>query len=165
MHKKYITPALPSTGWHGPPICRLSSPWIDLVVERKPVPRIFGIVRWNGRQLFADQAVLAGAKNVPSGMAMPLSPSELGHFTNAYRKPAAKPVEERGVPPDILWLFLRTWPSGIIVSGFPGEERVLQRMAVEKGVAGYTKLVLALVDRCFASGKSLHYSNSTSINL
>jgi hypothetical protein len=161
MPYKYIVPALPSTGWHGPPFCRIYSPWIDLVVERKPVPRIFGIVRWNERQLLADQAVLDGAKNVPPGVVMPLSSSELGHFTSEYRKSAAKPVEER-VPPDILWLFLRTWPYGIKVSGFPGEESASMYRAVEKGAEGYTKLVLALVDRCFApsaSGKSLHYTN------
>jgi hypothetical protein len=160
MHKEYITPALPSTGWHGPPLCQISSPWIDLVVERKPIPRIFGIVRWNERQLLADQAALDGAKNVPSGVAMPLSPSELGHFISGYRKSAAKPVEER-VPPDILWLFRRTWPSGN-VSGFPNAERDSMHSAVEKGAKGYTKLVLALVDRCFApsaSGKRLHYTN------
>ena len=46
--------ALPSGG------CRVTSPWIDLAYERKPVPRINAVVRWNARQFLADQAVLAG---------------------------------------------------------------------------------------------------------
>ncbi|MDR2688658.1 MAG: hypothetical protein LBB76_02730, partial [Azoarcus sp.] len=74
--REYLIPAMPSTGWHGGTLCRISSPWIDLVVERKPAPQVVGIVRWNERQLLADQAVLAGARNVPPGVAMPLKDGE-----------------------------------------------------------------------------------------
>jgi hypothetical protein len=160
---EYIVPAMPSTGWHGGTLCRISSPWIDLAVEQKPVPQIVGIVRWNERQLLADQAALAGAKNVLLGTVMPLSPSELGYFTSEVRREsAAKPVEAR-VPPDILWL-LHSWvgteerstavPFIGIVSGS-------MHRVTEKGAEGYTKLVITLIDRCFASdGKTeLYYSN------
>jgi len=50
--------------------CRISSPWIDLAFERRPVPWIRAVVRWNQRQLLADQAMLAGARNVSAGRAM-----------------------------------------------------------------------------------------------
>jgi hypothetical protein len=172
MDSEYIVPLQPYTGWHGDTICRLSSPWMDLTIERKPVPQIVGIFRWNERQLLADQAVLAGAKNVPLNMAMPLMPSELGHFMSEYEhadeelfysrklgKPAPKPIEER-VPPDLLWLLRPSGGGGR--RPFIGHVTGAMDKAAEKSAKGYTKLVLALIDRCFAapSGKeNLHYTN------
>ncbi|MDR1996394.1 hypothetical protein [Azonexus sp.] len=131
--------------------CRISSPWIDLAFERTPVPWIRGIVRWNMRQLAADQAVLAGAHNVPPGVAMPMEPSEYRRFVRDYAnseifgEPAARPIEEH-IPPDLLWLLRRFRHSSFLGSG------VDMRKATEKGAEGYTKLVLALIDRCLASG-------------
>jgi hypothetical protein len=156
LRRDYLVPAMPSTGWYGGTLCRISSPWIDLAVERKPVPRIVGIVRWNERQLLADQAVLAGAKNVPLGVAMPLSSGDRGHFIGEYERteigtimrPAPKPIEER-VPPDILWLLRRSWQSTL--SPFIGNVRDAMDNATKKGAESYTKLVLTLIDRCFAS--------------
>jgi len=145
--------ARPSSG------CRISSPWIDLVFERKPILSIRAIVRWNDRQLLADQAVLAGARNVPPGVAMPLKRSEYAHFLTEYAnseirgEPAAKPIEER-IPPDMLWLFRHSWQS-TRGGGFGPS----LREAKKKGADGYTKLVNALIDRCFDSdGAALHYS-------
>jgi len=149
--------ARPSTG------CRISSPWIDLAIERKPVPWIRGIVRWNARQLLADQAMLAGAKNVPPGVAMPLTDSEFVHFAYEYEdselppRPTTKPLEER-VPPDVLWLFRRSWQS--TRGPFYGFARGAMDNAMEKGAKGYTKLVIALIDRCLTSdGESLRYNS------
>jgi len=143
--------------------CRISSPWIDLAFERRPVPWIRGIVRWNQRQLLADQAVLAGARNVPPGVAMPLRGSEYSHFAHEYEsseippQPAAKSIEER-VPPDLLWLFRRAWQS--TRGPFEGYVNASMRKATEKGAEGYTKLVIALIDRCFASdGADIHYNS------
>jgi len=136
--------------------CRISSPWIDLAFEQKPVPWIRGIVRWNERQLLADQAALAGAQNVPQDVAVPLTNSEISHFVAEYahsevrREPAAKPVEER-VPPDILWL-LRRSPQTTTIP-FIGLVRGSMHNATEKSAEGYTKLVIALIDQCFTSGK------------
>jgi hypothetical protein len=159
---EYTVPALlPSTG--DTSSCRISSPWIDLVVERKPVPRIVGIVRWNERQLLTDQVVLAGARNVPPGVAIPLTGNEFAYFLSTYtrseilEKSVAKPIEER-VPPDILWLLRRSRQS----TRGPFVHYVLSAMdnATEKGAESYTKLVLALIDRCFASdGANLHYNS------
>jgi hypothetical protein len=67
---EYLVPVMTYPGGQPPPSCRISSPWIDLVVDRGASPSIRGIVYWNERQLLADQAVLAGARNVPLGMAM-----------------------------------------------------------------------------------------------
>jgi hypothetical protein len=143
--------------------CRISSPWLDLAFERMPVPSIRGIVRWNQRQLLADQAVLAGARNVPPGVAIPLMNREAGGFIGAYEdsellhEPAAKPIEER-VPPDLLWLLRRSWQS--TRGPFVGYVTGSMRKATEKGAEGYTNLVIALIDRCFASnGADINYSS------
>lgn len=143
--------------------CRISSPWIDLAFERKPVPWIRGIVRWNQRQLLADQAALAGAQNVPPDVAVPLTNSEISHFVAEYarsefrREPAAKPVEER-IPPDILWL-LRRSPQTTAIP-FIGLVRGSMHNATEKSAEGYTKLVIALIDRCLASDEAdIHYDS------
>jgi hypothetical protein len=119
--------------------------------DRKPVPHVLAIVRWNARQLLADQAILAGAKNEPLRKAMPLGPGELGYFISEYEhsellgKPVAKPV-----PPDLLWLLRRSR------QGSPFTDSVYDAMykTTEKGSAGYTKLVLMLIDRCFAPSAS-----------
>jgi hypothetical protein len=161
MHYDYTVPVLsPSTGG-SPPSCRISSPWIDLVVDRGAVPQIFGIVRWNERQLLTDQAVLDGVKNVPPGMAMPLDPYELGHFVGEIRRnSAAKPVEER-VPPDILWL-LRSLVGTENVADLIDPAHRSMYGVTKNGAEGYTQLVLALIDRCFASSASgrvdIHYN-------
>jgi len=150
--------ARPSNG------CRIFSPWIDLVIERKPVPWIRGIVRWNQRQLLADQAVLAGVQNVPLGVAMPLTSSEYVRFTyeeyvnsELNLMPAAKPIEER-VPPDLLWLFRRSTQS--TRGPFGGYVGAAMDNAIEKGVESYTKLVIALIDRCLVfNGTNLNYKS------
>lgn len=144
--------------------CRISSPWIDLAFERRPVPWIRGVVRWNPRQLLADQAMLAGARNVSAGLAMPLKQSEFIHFAEGEyadseidHQPAAKPIEER-VPPDLLWLFRRAWQS--TRGPFSGGARSAMNRAMEKGAERYTELVIALIDRCFASnGADIHYNS------
>jgi hypothetical protein len=160
----FIVPVLQGTG--GQPIdCRISSPWVDLVVMRGPAPRVRGIFRWNERQLLAVQAVLSGAHVVPPGVAMPLNDWEFRHFADKYqvtaleKRPAAKLIVEF-VPPDILWLFRRS-PFNELVGPFSGSASDGMRQATEKAAEGYTKFVLALVDRCFAStdGANLRYNS------
>lgn len=137
--------------------CRISSPWIDIAFERGPVPSVRGVVRWNDRQLLADQAVLEGARNVPTGLPTPFLVSEFRHFAHYYAdseilgKPVVEPVEER-IPPDILWLFRHSWQS--TRAPFVSEASNSMEIALEKGAEGYTKLVNSLIDRCFDSGKA-----------
>ena len=167
MFREYIVPEMDSSGASLFPSCRISSPWMDLIVDRSPVPLVRGIVYWNDRQLLADQAVLAGARHVPPGRAMPLSPSAEGHFRSEYRHPEIdrKPLEER-VPPDILWLLRRVWPDtggrSTLVPDFV-YVRIAMHDVIQKGAAGYTQLVLTLIDRCFDSSASgrvdLHYDS------
>jgi hypothetical protein len=161
MGHEFRVPVLPIIGGQ-PSSCRISSPWIDLDFTRGPVPQIRSVVRWNERQFIADQAVLAGAKNVPArGMMMPLIAKESGYFFSEYvnterlRQPAAKPIEER-VPPDLLWLFRRTGGGEF----FGAQLDSAMRRATEKGAEGYTKLVIALIDRCFASDRVYRYYHS-----
>jgi hypothetical protein len=170
MLHEYTVPVM-AYGSRGrtPSSCWISSPWIDFAIERGAVPSIRGIVYWNERQLLADQAVLAGTRNVPPGMAMPLKPSELGHFRSEYgrlgrlrRESAKKPIEAR-VPPDILWLFRGTLPDGGRSTLLPF--RVLENKfmygVIKESAEGYAKLVLALIDRCLASsGAAFHHYSS-----
>ena len=141
--------------------CRLTSPWMDLAFERKPVPWIRGIVRWNERQLLADQAVLDGVKNIPPGMAIPLTNGEFGEALWVYKDPEhlgkqeAKPREER-IPPDILWLFRHSWQ--VEYGQFLKSVLAAMSNATAKGADSYTKLAIALIDRCFdADGATLQY--------
>lgn len=137
--------------------CRVSSPWIDLAFKRKPVPSVRGLVRWNQRQLLIDQAVLAGAHNVPAGVAIPLKESEFSDFASRYvdsefhRKPAAKSIEER-IPPDLLWLFRHSWQTTYVPFGKTAYGAT--DIAMAKGAERYTKLVIALIDRCLASDEA-----------
>jgi hypothetical protein len=191
----FRVPVLHGTPWYrSSDGCLIHSPWIDIAIERKPVPWIRAVVRWNERQLLADQAVLAGAKYVPPGVAMPLMNSQLGYFINNYedtmrrggllmarrerheRNPkeedttelerlerewaAEQPIEER-IPPDILWLLRRTGfrlGNGKVVFIAIVDSQL--RRVTAKGAENYTKLVNALIDRCFASDRAyLRYNN------
>ena len=144
-------------------VCRISSPWIDLVIERRPVPSIRGVARWNERQLLADQAVLAGARNVPPGVAMPVPYKEFIRYafeyasSEIYHRPADKPIEER-VPADLLWLFRRAGQDpNEDFSGLAGSSTT---KAMVTGVEGYTKIVITLIDHCFAAGwADINYSS------
>jgi hypothetical protein len=160
--REYTVPVLPPSTGGMPPSCQISSPWIDIVVDQGDVAQIRAIVRWNERQLLADQAMMAGTENVPPGMAMPLSSSEFAHFVHEIRREsAAEPVETR-VPPDILWL-LRSRVGTERQLTRPFVERDYMDRAIKNGAEGYTQLVLALIDRCFvpsASGRvDIHYSS------
>jgi hypothetical protein len=168
----YTVPMMiPSTGGLPPPSCAIGSPWIDLVVYRTPVPQIRGIVYWNERQLLADQAVLAGARDVLPDRVMPLSDTGLGYYWSRYSKTislqrnfdvsmqygleippelvkqVAKPMEY--VPPEFLWLFHRSKLGEFAMQKLPG----FMEEVAKKGAEGYTKLVTALIDRCFAPGE------------
>lgn len=157
-------PSVPSLGAWPTGGCQITSPWIDLAFERKPVPWIRAVVRWNPRQLLADQAVLAGARNVPVGVAMPLKYGEFWYgaaqdYANSeiFRVPTVKPIEER-VPPDLLWLFRRS--PHITLTPFGDHALDTMRIVMEKNVERYTRLVTALIDHCFASdGTTIHYNN------
>ena len=97
----------------------------------------------------ADQAVLAGASNVPPGVAMPLAGEEYGRYKGLYIRGIGRgPIEEL-VPPDILWQFKRTKFGDIL-----GSEVASMMNAMDWGADGYTKIVIALIDQCFASGET-----------
>jgi len=161
-------------------VCRISSPWIDLAIGRDVTPRVRGIIRFNERQLLADQAVMAGVCNVPPGVAVPVTHIELLAYANEYDryvsderdarygKPenhSPNPIEER-VPPDYLWLFrkLRSYGSSGI-RPFAGYVSEAMPRVMEKGTEGYTKIVIALIDQCFESGGAeIHYNSILDID-
>jgi hypothetical protein len=143
--------------------CRISSPWIDLAFGRKPVPWIRGVVRWNEHQALVDQAMLAGERNMPTGLVMPLKQSEFFHFAQDYsssvllQQPKAKSIGER-IPPEILWLFRRSRQEERV----PFEMGAANAMHKAMGTIGerHAKLVTALIDRCLASdGVDINYKS------
>jgi len=143
--------------------CRISSPWIDFAFERGPAPWVRGVVRWNERQLLADQAVLAGMRDVPMGVVMPLKQGEFTALAYPYAdseiegRPAARPIEER-IPPDLLWLF-RASPQ-VTFMPFGAVAMNTVDTAMQKSAQRYTRLVIALIDRCFVSdGDDIRYSS------
>ena len=147
-----LPPEQPSDG------CRISSPWIDIDIERGPVPSVRAVVRFSEHQLLADQAVLAGAQNIPPGSYLPLEGEEFSRYIIEYldrygidsvKKTFEKPIEEI-VPPDILWLLDRTQDND-----FPSLRMNIGATmgnAMEAGAEAYTKIVNTLIDHCFASG-------------
>ena len=145
-------------------VSRISSPWIDLVIEREPVPSVRAIVRYSERQLLTDQAVLAGARNVPPGVALPITESEFERYADLWSRSlgilgrfALKPIEEQ-VPPDLLWLFRRAWQDSD--GSFSGPAVASIRKAMTSGSEGYTKIVIALIDHCLASdGVDIQYNS------
>lgn len=144
-------------------VCRITSPWADVIIERKPVPSVRGIFRYNERQLLADQAVLFGAKNMPKGMAEPMSRRQFDNYayeymsSEIYHKPAAKPIEER-VPADLLWVFHRA--NHGVPGAFPGAAGGSAREAMRMHRSKYVQLVTALIDQCFESeGADLKYDS------
>ncbi|MDR3352466.1 MAG: hypothetical protein LBO00_05580 [Zoogloeaceae bacterium] len=102
-------------------------------------------------------------------IAVALKPSELDHFLDEYdatefshiRGSAAKPTKpiEVRVPPDLLWLLHRSGRNAR-GGGFERDVSYAMHKTTEKGAKGYTKLVTALIDRCFASDKAnFHYGS------
>jgi hypothetical protein len=144
--------------------CRITSPWIDLSLERGPTPQIRAVIRWNDRQFLVDQAVLSDARDLPLGVAMPLKQRDYSDFAYGYanseilRKPVTKSIEAR-IPPDMLWLFRRSWQTTLIP--FTNVAMGSMNMTIEKGAASHTQLVIALINRCLDSrgGADIHYSS------
>ena len=154
----HILPLLKPLEARSSALCRMYSPWIDIAIEREPVPSVRAIIRFSERQLLADQAVLSGARDVPSGVAIPLTYDEFGQYLSAYEQsdlyydyvprdpPPEKSIEEL-VPPDILWLLNHTPQTDM-----PPMETIAMMDAMEWGREGYTKIVIALIDQCFVPG-------------
>jgi len=141
-------------------VCRISSPWIDMVIEPGPIPQVRAIVRYNERQLLADQAMLSGEQGVPTGVAKRLAASEYNQYATEYSRwwgsSSQTWIAER-VPSDLLWLFRRTAP-GLVP--FRNSATGTKIQVMEKGAEGYTKIVIALIDRCFESGGAAIHCDS-----
>ena len=148
--------------------CRLTSPWVDLIIERKPVPSVRAIFRYSERQLLIDQALLAGA-HVPPGPVIPMNSIEFRRYADSeyasseiLHKPVEKPVEER-VPPELLWLFRRASQESEV--SFTGLAIGSMKEAMRTGSEGYTKIVIKLIDRCLESeGEDIHYNSILDID-
>ena len=136
--------------------CRVFSPWIDIVFDRKPTPHLQATIRWNERQFLTDQAILSGEKNIPKGIPKPMMSRQRSNFLNIYSdseqygKPTKKFIEEK-IPPDFLWMLRHS-------GSWEWRTQNSTYMVVEKRAKSYTKIVTALIDQCFASkGKELRY--------
>jgi len=157
-------PSVPPLKARSSGVCRISSPWIDITIERNPVPWVRAVIRYSERQLLADQAMLTGVPNVPLGVAVPLKRDEFERYADSeYARseiqhwPAWTQIEKR-VPPDLLWLFRRAGQE--TDSRFSAIAGSSMRKAMKTGTEGYTNIVIALIDRCFASeGADIQYNS------
>jgi len=112
--------------------------------------------------------VLAGAPEVPPGIAVPLKLSEYQYYAHKFERleitvwhvsgrPVANPVEDH-VPPDILWLFRRSWKDTF--GPFVSSASSAMGNAMETGTKGYARVVTTLIDNCFESGGAdIRYSS------
>ena len=146
--------------------CRVFSPWIDIVFDRKSTPHLQATIRWNERQFLTDQAILSGEKNVPRGIPKPIKGSEYRKFKfdyaafagsaaigKNYNRPTAEQIEAQ-IPKDVLWIFRR----GYGYEGVP-EGEYSAREVMKKRPKSYTKIVTTLIDRCFSStGEDIRYN-------
>ena len=161
--KSYPLVSVPQLGTQPASLCRLSSPWLDLAIERGPVPQVHAIIRYSERQLLTDQAILAGAQDVPAGIPMPMAFDEFMQYASEYLRvewpyPLRVPRVAEGVPPDLLWLFRGSSQTDMVP--FRNSAFGAKMKAMEKGAEGYTKIVIALIDHCFASdGANIHYDS------
>lgn len=145
--------------------CRITSPWIDFAMGRSPTPWVRAVVRWNERQLLVDQAILAGMPNVPPGVPKQLRHDEFASFATMYHEDiksqvgvAKKRFDER-IPPELLWLFLRSLQLTPVEPFFMNADSAMS-VAMKKGRDGYTNLVAGLIDQCTDSDKSdIRYNN------
>lgn len=143
--------------------CRISSPWIDLSIDRLSAPRIQAVVRWSERQLLVDQAVLAGAQNASGTAPEPLTRSEFERLAQDYAiseilgAPGVQTDSlSKEIPADLLWLFRHSWQS--TRGPFSGIALSSMDAALKRGGENYGKIVIALINRCFTSDvKSLQY--------
>ena len=137
--------------------CRITSPWIELVIERGQFPLVQGIVRWNQRQLLADQANLDAGRDVIVGLASPLGSKELAIFAEDFERSMTLEEQKNGIedriPPDIFWLFKHTAKSGFESYYMNVRGSVVSAQIINAD--DYTKLVLALIDRCMNSGEEV----------
>lgn len=139
--------------------CRITSPWVDVAVDRGPALRLRAIVRFSEPQLLHDQAVLAGMTGAPGGVLMPLSRGEFSRLAQDYanseilRPPgtAAPQVDER-IPAGLLWLFRHAGQSTL--DPFEFEAEAAMRRIGQRGQAGYASLVAALIEDCLEGGTS-----------
>lgn len=152
-------PAPPTLERRAGETCRITSPWVDVAVDRGLALRVRAIVRFSERQLLHDQAVLAGMTSAPGGVLMPLSRGEFSRLAQDYanseilRRPgtAAPQVDER-LPAGLLWLFRHAGQSTL--DPFEFEAEAAMRRIGQRGQAGYAALVAALIDDCLGGGTS-----------
>ncbi|NLR76229.1 hypothetical protein [Leeia aquatica] len=144
--------------------CRVSSPWLDMVYVRQPAPSVRAIIRWNARQLLADQAALAGVEHVQTGVVLPLPQAKLLDLAERYAElkfhsRASDAAFEAKVPADLKWMFSKTRYMNDL-SPFSFQVGVPRHFVSEEAVQRYAQLITKLVDRCFGSnGMEIHYNS------
>lgn len=136
--------------------CRISSPWVDFEFDNSEPHKVRGVIRWSQRQLLIDQALIAGDIQVADARVAVLSDAEFERYAQAYvdsevhRKPNATLLDSP-IPPDILWLFQKSWQS----TRGPFSLGAMSAMdnLMERGAERYADLVVSLIDQCVSSGQ------------
>jgi hypothetical protein len=143
--------------------CRIYSPWVDFEFENSDAPKVRGVIRWSQRQFLIDQAIMAGDIKAAGVRVTMLNNYEFENYAKYYadleilHKSETTPLESP-IPPDVLWLFQKSWQS--TRGPFSLSARNSMHKLMERAAEGYADLVINLIDRCAYSGQGeFHYKN------
>ncbi|WP_057832997.1 hypothetical protein [Colwellia sp. TT2012] len=133
--------------------CQLSSPWLDMTIQRNPNLVVTAVFNFEDRQFLVDQTLLTYPNLAATFERQPLTDNiyeryekeylALHSTRKSYRTKMPSPETAKNIPLDMLWLFdhTRSESAGIYE---------INRL-VRARHQGYAKLVKAIVSHCFAS--------------
>lgn len=141
--------------------CQLSSPWLDMTIQRSPSFEVVAVFNFEDRQFLIDQALLTYPHLAATFKRQPLTDdlydrSEKEYYTlfnrfnsNSSTVPRPSPETAKYIPIDLLWLFNHTLKDR---AGIYEIHRLVQARYLE-----YAEVVKALVSHCFASEESHNF--------
>ncbi|TYK65784.1 hypothetical protein [Colwellia echini] len=133
--------------------CQLSSPWLDMTIQRNPTLKVSAVFNFEARQFLIDQTLLTYPDIAATFERQSLTDNLYERYEKEYamkhssrRSYATKmpsPTTVKDLPLDMLWLFDHT-PSGS-AGIYEISKLVMTRYQ------GYAEIAKALVSHCFAS--------------
>jgi len=135
--------------------CQLSSPWLDMTIQRSPSLVVTAVFNFEDRQFLIDQTLLTYPNLAADFKRQPLTDNLYERYENeystlhnsrrSYKTKMPSPATAKSIPLDMLWLFdhTRSESAGIYE---------INRL-VRARYQGYAKIAKALVSHCFASGQ------------
>lgn len=147
----------------------LDSPWLQVSASSEGDRALLITVLWDERQLLIDQASLASDEPLPPSPRTPLSPLALDVMTDSYvrsvlrvgspeERQAGLEAVSRQIPPDLLWLFRKSWQS--TRGPFSDAVDSALRTALKRAAPGFGALVKAVLGEHMRNpGRRLHFKS------